>query len=154
MKPDVQGNEATAIAWTPQVVLPNEALESSSAERPESRLAEGSEIVGTVFFQGPVVIQGKLEGEIEGQDKITIGEKGSLVTNTLRGDSIVIGGTATVETIASRRIEILPTGKVYGNLASTLLVIHEGAQFEGSASAREVGRKLDGSGTRSGESRE
>lgn len=93
-------------------------------------------VIGTATFEGPVVIDGKVEGEIEGSDKITVGENGSLITTRLRTDSIVIGGTVKVKSIASRRIEILPTGKVWGDLASPSLLIHEGAQFVGKAFAR------------------
>jgi len=88
--------------------------------------------------RGPVVIDGHVEGEITGQDKITVGENGFVTANKISAASIVIAGAVKVNTIASRRIEILPTGKVWSDLASPVLSIHEGARFEGQAFAREA----------------
>jgi cytoskeletal protein CcmA (bactofilin family) len=72
-----------------------------------------------------------MEGEISGQDEITVGENGSITSDELRAPSVVIAGTVKVKTIASRRVEILPTAKVWGDIASPVLNIHEGAHFEG-----------------------
>jgi len=136
MKCDLQENEAAAIDWKSEVARPQAAAESSSAEPIGSRVGKGSEIIGTIVFEGSVVIDGKLEGNIEGPGKITVGENGSVITTRLTTDSIVIGGSVKVKSIASRRIEILPTGKVWGDLASPSLLVHEGAQFVGKAFAR------------------
>ena len=138
MKSDLQENEAAAIDWKTEVARPQAAAEPLAAVRTGSCLGKGSEIIGTVVFEGSVVIDGKLEGNIEGPGEITVGENGSVVTTRLRTDSIVIGGSVKVKSIASRRIEILPTGRVWGDLASPSLLIHEGAQFVGKAFAQQA----------------
>ncbi|MGA7871025.1 MAG: polymer-forming cytoskeletal protein [Candidatus Binatus sp.] len=128
-------NEANGISSAPQVVKLNGTTKPSPGARRDSRLPKGSEIIGTLFFEGPVVIDGHVEGEITGQDEITLGENGSITSDELRAPSVIIAGTVKVKTIASPRVEILPTGKVWGDIASTVLNIHEGAHFEGSAFA-------------------
>jgi len=140
MKSELQENKAAAIDWKSEGARP-QAAAASSAEQTGSCLGKGFEIIGKAVFEGQVVIDGKLEGEIEGSDKITVGEGGSVITSKLKTDSIVIGGTVKVKSIASRRIEILSTGKVWGDLASPSLLIHEGAQFVGRAFAREAQRE-------------
>lgn len=154
MKGDLQENEAAAIDWMSEVPGPQTADESSSAVRTGSRFGKGSEIIGTVVFEGSVVIDGTLEGNIEGPGKITVGENGSIITARLRTDSIIIGGSVTVKSIASRRVEILPTGRVFGDLSSPSLLIHDGAQFVGKAFARDMGREPNGPRARTRESRE
>jgi len=136
MENDLQKNKAAAIDSKSEAAPPKARAESSSPAETRSCLGEGSEIIGTIVFEGSVVIDGKLEGDIEGSGKITVGENGSLIAAKLTTDSIVIGGSVKVKSIASRRIEILQTGKVFGDLVSPLLLIHEGAQFEGKAFAR------------------
>jgi hypothetical protein len=42
-----------------------------------------------------------MEGEISGQDEITVGENGSITSDELRAPSVVIAGTVKVKTIAS-----------------------------------------------------
>jgi cytoskeletal protein CcmA (bactofilin family) len=86
-----------------------------------------------VFFEGPAIIDGQVEGKISGRDKITVGENGSITTDELTAPSVVIAGTVKVKTIASRSVEILPTGRVWGDLTSPVLNLHEGAHFEGKA---------------------
>jgi cytoskeletal protein CcmA (bactofilin family) len=135
MKTEMQQNEASAISWAPQVSKLMTVTEPLSATRPDSCLAKGCEIIGTVLFEGPAIIDGQVEGEISGRDKITVGENGSITTDELSAPSVVIAGTVKVKTIASRRVEILATGRVWGDLASPVLNIHEGAHFEGRAFA-------------------
>ncbi len=110
-----------------------------------SFIGERCEILGTLTFDGPAVINGKVEGTIAGKDQIMVGEEGFIATDKLRAASIVIAGTARVETIASSRIEILATGKVHGDLVSLSLIIHEGAEFQGRASSRDP--EKDGCGS-------
>lgn len=140
MKPELQRIGPVAISWAPQSDKPDGVAEPSSATRQDSHLTKGAEIIGTLFFEGPVVIDGYVEGEITGQDKLTVGENGFVTANKISAASIVIAGAVKVNTIVGRRIEILPTGKVWGDLASPVLSIHEGARFEGKAFVREARR--------------
>ena len=137
MKPELYQNEGNETWSAPQVVELNGADELSPTTR-DSRLAKGCEVIGKVFFAGPVVVDGQVEGEVSGQDEITVGENGSITCDELSAPSIVIAGTVKVKTIASRRVEILPTGKLCGDLASPILNIHEGAHFEGRVFAPKV----------------
>jgi len=127
--------EQTEIASMSHEKRLHPAVEASGATG--SFIGKKCEIVGTLIFDGPAVIDGKVEGIIAGKGQIMVGEEGFISTAKLRAASIVIAGTARVETIVSRRIEILATGNVYGDLVAPSLIIHEGAQFEGTSFARD-----------------
>jgi cytoskeletal protein CcmA (bactofilin family) len=133
MKTERYQNLASAISWAAQVIQLKPVTDPLSAIRRDSRLAKGCEIIGTVFFDGPAIIDGHVEGKVSGRGKITVGENGSITTDELSAPSVVIAGTAKVKTIASRSVEILPTGRVWGDLSSPILSLHEGAHFEGRA---------------------
>ena len=133
MKTERQQNLASAISWAAQVIKLKPVTEPLSATRRDSRLAKGCEIIGTVFFEGPAIIDGQVDGKIGGRDMITVGENGSITSDELNAPSVVIAGSVRVKTIASRRVEILSTGRVWGDLTSPKLNVHEGAQFEGRA---------------------
>src|SRR5271154_5236116 len=107
MKPELHQNGGNEVSLAPQVVKPNGGAEPLAATRRDSRITKGSEIIGTVFFAGPAVVDGQMEGEISGEDEITVGEDGSITSDELRAPSVVIAGTVKVKTIASRRVEIL-----------------------------------------------
>jgi len=94
-------------------------------------LGEGTSFKGTLTFEGTVRIDGRLEGEIFTKDMLVIGE-GAQVTAAIHAGVVVIGGTVHGNITAERKIEIHPTGRLYGNICTPSLVIEEGVIFEGS----------------------
>src|SRR6202795_1032878 len=96
-------------------------------------LDSGSKISGKLSFDGPTRIDGQVDGEIIGKDSLTIGES-AVVTAQIRGAAIIVAGKVSGDIIATNRIEIRPSAKVIGNLTAPILVVHEGALFEGHCS--------------------
>jgi cytoskeletal protein CcmA (bactofilin family) len=93
-------------------------------------LGKGSRVVGKLTFEGPVRIEGQVEGEIAAQDALTIGES-AVVNAQIVGNSVVIQGRVTGDVTARKRLEIRAPGKLFGNITSPSLVIQEGVVFEG-----------------------
>lgn len=110
---------------------------ASGASVAESRayLDRGSKISGKLFFEGAVRIDGQVDGEISANDAVTIGE-GAIVTAQLKAVSVVVAGKISGDIVASKRIEIRPTARVFGNLTTPALVVNEGALFEGHCTMR------------------
>jgi cytoskeletal protein CcmA (bactofilin family) len=75
-------------------------------------------------------IDGKVKGEIHGDQLITIGEKGS-VHATIQGDTVVIAGEVQGDITARRKITLESTARVIGDLSTPGIVIQEGARLEG-----------------------
>ena len=96
-------------------------------------LGKGSRVTGKLTFEGPVRIEGHVEGEISAQDSLVIGE-GAEVKAQINGASVVVHGRVTGDITARKRLEIRAPGKVFGNISSPSLVIHEGVTFEGQCS--------------------
>lgn len=92
-------------------------------------LGPGSKITGTVKLDSTGRIEGEVEGEIHCRD-LVIGES-AVVKATIVGSAIVIHGNVTGDIKATSRLEIRRPAKVRGNIASPVLVIEEGASFEG-----------------------
>jgi cytoskeletal protein CcmA (bactofilin family) len=105
------------------------------APAPEARayLDSGSKITGKLSFDGPTRIDGQVDGEITGKDSLTIGET-AVVTAQLKAAAIIVAGKVSGDIIATQRIEIRPSARVIGNLTAPILVVHEGALFEGHCS--------------------
>ena len=93
-------------------------------------LDAGSKISGKLSFDGPIRIDGQVDGEIIGKDSLTIGES-AVVTAQIKAAAIIVAGKVSGDIVASNRIEIRPSAKVIGNLTAPVLVVHEGALFEG-----------------------
>jgi cytoskeletal protein CcmA (bactofilin family) len=106
-----------------------------AAPAPDARayLDSGTKVSGKLSFDGPTRIDGQVDGEIAGKDSLTIGES-AVVTAQIKAAAIIVAGKVSGDIIASTRIEIRPSAKVIGNLTAPVLVVHEGALFEGHCS--------------------
>jgi cytoskeletal protein CcmA (bactofilin family) len=93
-------------------------------------LGKGSRVTGKLAFEGTVRIEGHVEGEISAQDTLIIGES-AVVNAQITGASVVVHGRVTGDVTARKRLEVRAPGKLFGNISTPSLVIHEGVIFEG-----------------------
>ncbi|MFO7781319.1 MAG: polymer-forming cytoskeletal protein, partial [Spirochaetia bacterium] len=78
----------------------------------------------------PVKTSGRFEGEIIAEGFLYI-EEGAYVRADVTADAIVIAGEVHGNVQAARKVEMLPTGKIYGNVRTAKLRIADGVVFEG-----------------------
>ena len=105
-------------------------------------LDQGSKVSGKLSFEGPARVDGQIDGEITAKDSLMIGES-AVVTAQIKAASIIVAGKVSGDITASQRIEIRPSAKVMGNLTSPILVVHEGAVFEGHCAMQPEGSRDD-----------
>jgi cytoskeletal protein CcmA (bactofilin family) len=105
------------------------ANQAASASVRQVYLDRDSKVEGKLNFKGSVRIDGQIDGEILAKDLI-IGES-ALVTAQIKAASVIVAGTIKGDIIASESIEIRASARISGKLTSPILVIHEGAAFEG-----------------------
>jgi cytoskeletal protein CcmA (bactofilin family) len=123
---------------------------ASSAPRANAPLSDGgracldrgSKITGKVSFEGPARIDGEVDGEISAKDSLVISET-AVVTAQIRAASVSVAGKVSGDIVATQRIEIRPNAKVSGNLTAPVLVVQEGAVFEGHCSMQPEGVRED-----------
>jgi cytoskeletal protein CcmA (bactofilin family) len=96
------------------------------------RTTLGKETVfqGTMRFSTSLKIDGKFEGEIESDGFLYI-EDGAVIRADIRVGSVVVGGIVHGNIVAKEKLEMLSTGRVYGNVTTTKLKIADGVVFEG-----------------------
>jgi cytoskeletal protein CcmA (bactofilin family) len=63
------------------------------------------------------------------------------VTAQIKAAAIIVAGKVSGDITATSRIEIRPSAKVVGNLTAPVLVVHEGATFEGHCSMSPEGSR-------------
>ncbi len=105
-------------------------------------LDRGSKITGKVSFEGPARIEGEVDGEINAKDSLVISES-AVVTAQIRAASVSVAGKVSGDIVATQRIEIRPNAKVSGNVTAPVLVVQEGAFFEGHCSMQPEGVRED-----------
>ncbi len=93
-------------------------------------LGKGTSFEGKMTFEGMFRLDGKFDGEIFAGDSLIIGETGE-VNAQINVNSLIVNGKLTGSITANNRVEIYPPGKVLGDIKTPVLVISEGAIFEG-----------------------
>ena len=93
-----------------------------------SLVAEGVRIRGDLVTDGDLQLDGAIEGDLS-VGQLTIGETG-LVSGTIQADAVEIRGRV-VGTICARRVRLLASARVDGDISHTELSIESGAHFEG-----------------------
>ena len=111
-------------------------------QKTEARLGSGASLKGKLKFSSSVRISGKFEGEIEGAGFLYV-EYGAEVRADIKVKSIVVGGVVHGNIEAYEKIEMLPTGKIYGNVRTAKLKIADGVVFEGKCEMLKRGEQLD-----------
>jgi len=96
----------------------------------QAHLGQGSRVEGKLSFEGSVRIDGQVEGEINAQDTVIIGE-GAEVNAQIQASTVVIHGRVNGDVTARKRIELRSPGTLMGNVSTPSLVVHEGVVFEG-----------------------
>ncbi len=99
-----------------------------------SLLGEDTEFVGTIHFSGALRIDGKVQGEVKSDGENPahlIIKHGASVQGDVHADSVQVGGLLYGSVYAPKRVEILGTGRLEGDVYTEDLVIQSGAQFTG-----------------------
>ena len=97
---------------------------------------------GILRFKESLKIDGRFEGEIESPGFLYI-ENGATVKANIKVGSVVVGGVVRGNIEASERLEMLTTGKVFGNIRTAKLNIADGVVFEGKCEMIKNPEKLD-----------
>lgn len=93
-------------------------------------LAQGIEIVGTIKFSNDMIIDGKVDGEIESQSgTVTIGENAKIKGDVKAGEVKMYGEVE--GTITSERCELMEKSKLKGDIKTKKLTMQEGALLDG-----------------------
>jgi cytoskeletal protein CcmA (bactofilin family) len=96
----------------------------------ETVLGPGISIKGFLSGKGGVRIEGVFEGKIDIEGPLVIGEQGKIISEEIRAPSVVAGGTVQANMIADK-VQVLRTGRVYGDVTTANLSTEEGGFLKG-----------------------
>jgi cytoskeletal protein CcmA (bactofilin family) len=85
---------------------------------------------GEITSEGTVHVHGRFEGAITAKDEIVVAERAE-VDARLNANTVVVAGNMKGTIRCLGRFEVLPTGRVTGDVQSPTLVVHEGAIVAG-----------------------
>ncbi len=120
----------------------NASYELEAYQKTESRLGAETVLKGTLKFSSSVRISGKFEGEIDSGGFLYV-ENGAEVRADIKAKSIVVGGIIHGNIEAYEKIEMLASGKIYGNVRTAKLKIADGVVFEGKCEMIKRSEQID-----------
>lgn len=103
-------------------------------------LGAGSRFVGDLTGDEDVVINGRLEGTIRVERRVTVGPEAHVEGN-VRARQVVVSGRVHGEVVAGERAELTSSAVVEGSVQAPKIVIAEGARLEGSVATSAEGEK-------------
>jgi len=106
----------------------------------ETVLGPGISIKGILTGRGGVRIEGVFEGRIDIEGPLVVGDAGKVVSEEIRAPSVVAGGTLQATVIADR-VQVLRTGRIYGDVTTSNLSTEEGGFLKGTIRMPEEGAK-------------
>jgi cytoskeletal protein CcmA (bactofilin family) len=123
----------------------SDSRESGSPKAPAGStrnvLSSDVEIKGTVKFQHDLIVDGKIEGDIQSTGNLTVGENARLKAE-IRTGTIVVYGKVHGNMTAIDRVELKSSAEVIGDIKAKILTIEAGAIFVGKST---VGTPSQGS---------
>ena len=107
------------MATTTENLIVNSLIGKESEFRGEFKVKDLLRVDG--YFKGNILAKGS---------KILIGSSG-VVDTDIRADIVVVGGEVRGSIIAEKRVTLLSTSRVYGDIVTRGLLMEEGGVFEG-----------------------
>lgn len=97
---------------------------------PGTIIGTNVKIVGTLYDANEIVMHGRIEGEVKSDKNIIVSET-AYIKGPVTAETIQIAGQVEGAIIATGKLEMLPTGKVFGSITTKDLNIRSGAVFIG-----------------------
>ena len=107
--------------------LHNDILEDADFD---TILSPDIDFTGTLHFEKPFLIRGKVSGQIKASGLLVIDEE-AVVNADIAGTRIIIRGYAKGDITASEKVEITVSGRLVGNITTPEISMESGCKFNG-----------------------
>ncbi|MBN1899210.1 MAG: polymer-forming cytoskeletal protein [Spirochaetes bacterium] len=104
---------------------------SISEFNPRTILFEDTSFDGVLHFEKPLEIRGKFKGKIHSKSVLLINQS-ACIEGDVKANIVIVAGTVKGNVEGLIKVDILSTGKLYGDIKTAKLKIADGVIFEGS----------------------
>src|ERR1041385_1314916 len=88
------------------------------------------EIKGNLKFSGELTLDGKIDGEIQTDGTLNLGDS-AIVNGNISAQSVVVRGKVNGNITAKEKIEIKTKTELFGDIRASKLAVEEGVTFVG-----------------------
>jgi cytoskeletal protein CcmA (bactofilin family) len=119
----------------PHVLFPEDAMTDVHNDILEDEdfdtiLSPDIEFSGTLNFEKPFLIRGKVSGEIAARGLLVIDEE-AVVDANINAPRVIIRGAVKGDVIAAEKVEVTITGRLVGNVTAPEIFMETGCLFNG-----------------------
>jgi len=93
-------------------------------------LSQDIDFAGTLNFEKPFLIRGRLSGDIIARGILVVDE-GAVVEANINTSKVIIRGSVKGDVTASEKVEVTITGKLVGNVTAPEIFMETGCHFNG-----------------------
>lgn len=93
-------------------------------------IAAGAAWKGELTTEKPIHLHGNYEGTVNSENEVFVAES-AIVDAAVNAASVIVAGTVSGAITCTQRLEVLPSGRVTGQVSTPSLVVHNGASIEG-----------------------
>ena len=108
----------------------------ATTDRVTSVIGPGVVWKGLLSGKGGVRIEGALDGDINLQGTLVVGETGRVTCQQLRANVVIVAGAVRGDIVAEK-LEIRSTGRVWGDVVTAAFSTEEGAFLRGQVTMEE-----------------
>jgi cytoskeletal protein CcmA (bactofilin family) len=116
----------------------NDALEDEDFD---TILSKDITFSGTLNFEKPFLIRGRLSGNIVAKGLLVVDEE-AVVEANINTSKVVIRGSVKGDVTASEKVEVTVTGKLIGNVKAPEIFMETGCTFNGQCTMTQSSPKL------------
>jgi len=129
-KQDKPDGSSTPAVDTENIMPISRSARAETGEDVSAFVGKGVDFKGTIVYQGTVRIDGTLDGEIQTEGVLLIGEEAVLKAKVTAG-TIVCKGKITGDITAKEKIKLRAPAVISGGVKTPMLSIEEGVLFNG-----------------------
>lgn len=118
--------------------MPAMQAQAKSSPQGKNVLSSDVQITGNLKFTSDLLVDGAIDGEVNSEGNLTLGENGR-IKGDVRAKSITIYGKISGNVNVTGRCVLMSTAELIGDIRASMLSIEEGAVFMGAST---VGRAL------------
>jgi cytoskeletal protein CcmA (bactofilin family) len=111
----------------------SQILKNTKENQVDTLIGAAATIKGDILSEGNVRVDGKFNGSIDSEKEVLIGEE-ACITGNITAKTIIIYGKVKGNIKSDGILEIMSTGKLYGDIDVKSISIKEGAVFQGKSS--------------------
>jgi len=93
-------------------------------------LSQDIDFSGTLNFEKPFLIRGRLSGDIIAKGVLVVDE-GAVVEANINTSRVIIRGSVKGDVTATEKVEVTITGKLVGNVTAPEIFMETGCHFNG-----------------------